>query len=114
MRIFNQNLYSGNILSFVSEPMKLDNIFGYCIQIILTGNPAGTIELEGCNDSVQNASSPTNWNNIADSLQTVPSSGTITYNVSKAFYNYVRVVYTDTSGGTAVGTGNITGNCKGL
>ena len=113
MLIFNQPLYKGNILSFTSEVLKLDNMLGYCIQIIMTGNPTGTLSLEGSDDSVQIAGNPVNWNLIANSTVAVYTSDTVTYNVRDAYYNWVRVVYIDGSGGTAIGTASITGNAKG-
>ncbi len=94
--------------------MKIDNIFGYSIQCIFTGNPSGSLSLQGCNDSVQLSTSPQNWDTIVGSTQAITNSGTTTYNVRGAFYNYVQVVYSDSSGGTAVGTCTITGNSKGI
>lgn len=113
MRIFNDTLYEGDIASFNSSPMKLDNIFGYSIQIIMTGNPQGSVVLQGSADSVQIQKFPTNWDNIKGSTQEIANAGTTFYNAKGVFYNWVRVVYTDSSGGSAVGTCKITGNCKG-
>jgi hypothetical protein len=121
MRIFNEPLLAApapNNTSFNSLPMKLDQMFGYAIQIVQTGTPSGTLKLQGCADSVQNSSPnkglPVNWSDISGSSVSVSSSGNTLYNSTDVMYNFVRVVYTDSSGGTATGTSSINSNGKGV
>ncbi len=121
MRIFNEPLLAApapNNASFNSLPMKLDQMFGYAIQIVQTGTPAGTVKLQGCADSVQNSSPnkglPVNWTDISGSSIVISASGSVLYNVTDVMYNFVRVVYTDSSGGSATGTTSIISNGKGV
>jgi hypothetical protein len=114
LRIFNEILYNSNVGSFTSKSLKIDNIFGYSIQCVFTGNPMGMLSLRGSSDSVQLSMSPQNWDTINGSSQAITNSGTTTYNVVGAFYNYVQIIYSDTSGGTAIGSCTITGNSKGI
>lgn len=98
---------SGNL---TSSPEQLTNMIGFAIQAVITGTPVGIIKLQGsCDAGTVGANSPpigtgvTNWNDIADSSQAVSAAGIIDWNYNGAFFKWVRVVYTSTSG-----TGNIT------
>jgi hypothetical protein len=90
--------------------MKLDQMFGYSLQIIFTGNPNGTLKLQGSNDSVQLIKDPVNWTDIQGSSVVITASGNTVYNVTDVMYNWVRVVYTAVSG---TGTCVINANGKG-
>ncbi len=94
-------------------------VFGYAIQVVFTGTPTGNFKLQASNDPyVSNPTSlqlPTNWTDVADSTFTVTAAGNVMWNVENPMYNWVRVVYTDTSSGasTAIIT-NADVNVKGL
>lgn len=97
-----------------SAPMQLQNMYGFAIQLVYTGTigtGGGTFKLQGSADSVYatpnnslSAQTPTNWSDIANSSTAILAGGgggNVMYNVFDAMYNFVRVVYTDASGGTS-------------
>lgn len=92
-----------------SSALPLYQMFGYAIQIVFTGTPTGSFKLQGSCDPVPQAGSPSitavippvNWTDIASSTQMVAAAGSIFYNVTDVLYNWVRVVYTDTSSGSS-------------
>ena len=96
----------------------------YTIAAIITGTPSGTLKIQASNDPETNdtqtnstglapAVGPVNWVDIADSSFAVASAGETMWNVRYIGYNYVRVVYTDASGGTSIATMNVIYNGKG-
>lgn len=92
-----------------SLAVPLYQVYGYSIQIVFTGTPTGSFKLQASDDPVPQAGSPsitaqatpTNWTDIVNSTQAITAAGSIIWTVTDAFYNWVRVVYTDTSGGTS-------------
>lgn len=98
--IFNNADMSG---SLNSTPFLLDQNYGYSIQLTWTGTSVGTFTLQLSNDvgTDQFGAGVTNWTTLANSSNAVSAAGTLAYNVNLAFYKWVRVVYTRTSGGTA-------------
>lgn len=77
-------------------------IDGFCVQAIFTGSPVGTLEIQvSLND--------TDWETLADSSVAVSGAGSEVYNVSRVFYDKMKVVYTATSG---TGTLNVQLNTK--
>lgn len=105
--------------NFESDFIPLKNIFMYSIAAIVTGTPGGTISLQASNDPETNdtqpsTNQPTNWVTIADSDFALSASGETMWNVRDVAYNYVRVVYVDSSGGTSTATMNIIFNGKGM
>jgi hypothetical protein len=90
--------------SFTTAAYDLRNMVGYCIQVVMSGGstPAGSLKLQGSADLAANGT-PTNWGDITQpqtSVVAIGGDGTTTYNYSNAFYRFVRVVYTATSGST--------------
>jgi len=91
------------------------------IQVFFTGTPTGTFHLEASNDPAAQAVSrgmqynlPTNWTTIANSTFTVSAAGNCQWDYSWPGFNFVRVVFTDASGGTSTGTiTSCTFNAKG-
>lgn len=89
-----------------SNPVRLDQIYGYAIQAVYTGSPVGTLKLQASSDSparqtqVSNGGPDvvTNWTDITDSSEAVSGAGSFMWNVTGCFYNYVRLVYTNASG----------------
>lgn len=94
-----------------SLAMQLQDIYGYAIQIAFTGTPTGSFKLQASADPVTKASqvfggngvvtyTPANWTDIDNSTQEVTVAGNVIWNYTGlAGYNYVRVVYTDSSSG---------------
>lgn len=108
MKFANDSVLSAGDMSASvnSDNVKLDQIYGFSFHAIFTGAPVGTFKLQASNDP----SAPTNWADIPDSEQPVVGSGDIFWNYNGAFYKWVRVVYSRTSG---TGTCNVTYSSKG-
>lgn len=110
-QIYNkQMIASGTVMNTTLESlaMQLQNSMFYCIQVVFTGTPTGTFKLQASADNSATMTaagqvpySPTNWTDVLNSSQAVSSAGTIMWNVEWASYNFVRIVYTDGSGGTS-------------
>lgn len=93
-----------------SSPIRLDQIYGFAVQAFWVGSPnvTGTFKLQASCDSppthsqVSNGGpdAVTNWDDITNSPHTITTDtgGTYTWNFNGAFYNYVRLVYTNASG----------------
>lgn len=124
MRTYNKQLNPAPVALNVSSnsvPAALKNIFMYTMAANITGTPTGTIKLQASNDPETNDTmplgtprpEPTNWADITGSTFVVTTASTIMWNVRYIGYNYVRVVYTDTSGGTSTATMQIIINAKG-
>lgn len=121
MRVNNQTVVTAQPLNVTSNSpfVPLKSIIMYSIAAIITGTPNGTIKLQASNDPETNDTqpstlTPTNWADIANSSFTVTTAGETMWNVTDVGYNYVRVVYTDASGGTATATMKIVANLKGI
>jgi hypothetical protein len=128
MRTFNKQIASGVVLNQNrnGDYIQLKNIYMYSLNAIVTGVPTGTIKLQASNDPETNdtqynvtaqqppAVGPSNWVDIADSSFNLTSAGSTMWNVSEVAYNYVRVVYIDTSGGTSTAEMKIIFNGKGV
>lgn len=93
--------------TITSAPIPLDQIYGYAIQASWTGTPTGTFSLQASSESPPTQSQVANggpdnitlWDTIANSSYSIAgSSGTYMWNVNLAFYRYVQLVYTNTSG----------------
>lgn len=119
MRIINELILNNADASVPQTSLNglLANAFGYSIQIEITGNVIGTLQLNGSDDDVPESNfsaatyAVTNWTPIDNSQRAVTGAGSITYNVNDAMYNWVQVVFTPASG-----TGTITArfNAKGF
>lgn len=90
-----------------SNPIRVDQIYGFAIQAFWTGTPTGTLKLQASCDSppkqtqVSNGGpdAVTNWSDIADSSYSIAGdAGNYMWNFNGSFYNYVRLVYTNASG----------------
>ncbi len=122
MRTVNKTLATATALNANSngtvQPLK--NIYVYSISCIITGTPTGSIKLQASNDPETNDTTgtplpaPSNFADIANSSVNVTTSGVTFYNVDGIGYNYVRVVYTDTSSGASTATMKIIFNGKGV
>ncbi len=92
--------------SFNMKPVWLGHIVNYSIQVVFTGTPGGNFTLQAsCDPGHPNAASDAekyadvvNWTTVADSAFTVSAAGDVMYNVQNTGYEWVRVVWTQTSG----------------
>lgn len=104
--------------NITSEALPLPNIYGFAIQAVYTGTPGGTLKLQASVDAFKYASDvnpqvPVNWVDIADSSFIIDSAGIYVWNFTGSFYTFVRLVYTDSSGGTSTARLTATLNVKG-
>lgn len=134
MRTFNRTIATAVPLNanYNSPYVQLKNIYTYAIQAIITGTPTGTIQIQASNDPETNDTqtnaptvdgqkplnppsvAPVNWTTITNSPFSVTSAGIEFWNVNFVGYNYVRVQYIDSSGGTSTATMTIVFNGKGV
>lgn len=120
MRIALVPLVSAQVLnaSFFSKPQQLNMIFGYSIQAVITGTPTGSVRLQASNDQFVEIEPGNNppivWTDISGSTFTVTAAGNEMWNVSDVGYTWVRIAYTDTSGGTSAAVMNANVNIKGF
>ena len=107
--VLSSSSLAGNI---TSNPIPLDQIYGFAIQAVWTGVPTGTLKLQASSDSPSRQTQTslggpdviTNWTDVANSsVALTGSSGNYMWNFTSCMFRYVRLVYTSTSG-----TGSIT------
>lgn len=72
-------------------PQNLAQIYGYSIQAVYAGSPAGELKLQASNDGI-------NYCDIPGTNYTVTGSGSFLWNVSNSNYLYIQMVWTPTSG----------------
>jgi len=92
-----------------SDPILIDQVYGYSIQARWSGTAQGTLKLQGsCDPVIRDANTSsggpytvTNWTDIDDSAHAVVGMpDTFLWNADGAMYNFVRLVYTrDASSG---------------
>lgn len=123
MQTYNFPLFQSAVVlnaNITGQAFPLKQMYGYSIQIVVTGTPTGTFKLQASSDPAsgiplsQTVSAPTNWTDITNSPYTITAAGNFTWNVYDVMYNYVRLIYTDASGGTSTATLNATFNGKGI
>lgn len=117
MRLCNELVFSAVDASTnqTSAKFSLNQVYGWSAQFVITGSPVGTLKAQVSDDS--GSLSPydnftvTNWSDLQDSTIVVNGAGTPGINYNGTFYNFIRFVYTSTSG-----TGAISGrmNTKGV
>lgn len=93
--------------TITSAPIPLDQIFGFAVQAYWTGTPTGTIYLQASSQSPPTQNQVANggpdnitlWDTITGSPYSISgTSGSYMWNVNLAFYRYVQLVYTNSSG----------------
>lgn len=77
-----------------SSEVDVSQFVGFSIQCVYTGSPNGALKIQVSNDDED----PTNWDDLANSTVTITTSGSETYIVADVFYNFIRLVYTYSSG----------------
>lgn len=102
----NQSLSS----SYTSPPIPMDQKVGVNIQAIWTSTPVGTFKLQ-TSLSYQPGGSIGNsppvagtWDDFPSSSQSSSGVNSCTWNISDAFFRWIRVVYTSTSGSGTLST----------
>lgn len=113
MRPNNNNVLNGALVNAnqASVAQWSTDIVRVTFQAVVTGTPTGNIKIQGSNDYAKglppNQFQPTNWSDVGSSVAVaaagvflIPSSGV----PQECSYQYIRLIYTDTSGGTATGT----------
>lgn len=90
-----------------SIPQWTDQIVRTSFQTITTGTCAGTIQIQISDDKSvglpANQFVPTNWSNLGTPT-TVTIAGVYNTGYLECSYEYMRLVWTDTSSGTNTGT----------
>lgn len=89
-----------------SQAMSLQKMIDFSISVFFTGTPTGSFKLQMSNDPYvipnnTNNYVPVNWVDIANSTFTVSAAGNVGWDYGTCGFDYVRAVYTDTSGGTS-------------
>lgn len=120
MRVVNFDILKGTPASLASSvnfaPIYLAQISKYSLQLIFTSSPVGTFKLQASNYPTQEIQSngllaessfaipESAWTDITGSDQAVSASGNHTWNVDSSSYNWVRMVWTATSGAGVLST----------
>lgn len=91
-----------------SNPQWAQDIVRASFQAVVTGSTAsGTLQLQFSNDQAvgvaPNKFVPTNWSNLGSSVS-VAASGVYSISEVECSYEYLRLVWTDSSSGTNNGT----------
>lgn len=89
--------------NYNSSPQQVWVKYGFFIQAVWTGTPTGTFKLQISGDPQSNVpgAAPTNWSDYSGSSEAISAAGNFYWNVGEVFFNWVRLVYTDGSGGTS-------------
>lgn len=122
MQVYNIKIVTNATMNTTinSAPYNVQQMYGYCIQAEFTGAPTGTLKLQASNDPATSylsgntaTNNPvTNWTDITNSSFAVASAGSFMWNVFDVMYNWVRLVYTDGSGGASTAVLNANINAK--
>jgi len=105
-----------------SQAIDMQQLWGCAIQAVFTATPTGTFKIQASSDPAtsynsgngQGANPIVNWTDVANSSYAVTASGNYMWNIFDVCYNWVRLVYTDTSGGTSTATLMVQINAKGV
>jgi hypothetical protein len=100
MKFANEKVLTDEDMSadFVSDPILIDQIFGYSFQAIFSGSPDGSFKLQASNDDVSRPQNVSNWTDIAGTALVITVDGDAMWNVTNAFYKWVRISWTVLSG----------------
>lgn len=123
MRIANEDIISGVAqdmsVSFNLTPIWLGHICNYSIQLVFTGTPVGAFKLQASDDpgnpnggQLPQALNVTHWSDVSGSSQSISAAGNLLYDIANCGYNFVRVVYTSTSGAGSLTSARV--NLKGV
>jgi hypothetical protein len=107
MKIHNNNLkLNGTDMTsnIISDPIYVGNIINYSIQLVYTGSPNGSFSIQVSNDIVDSikdvkASDIVNWTTLSSTSTNITSSGDMIYEIPDITYQWIRLVWTDSSSG---------------
>lgn len=108
-----------------SVACQLYEAITFSVQVVFTGTPTGSFKLQSSNDKAYSGNpntngsglnvAPINWTDITGSSFAITAAGSLQWNFPYPGFNWVRLVYTDTSGGTATSIVTVsTFNAKGF
>jgi len=88
------------------QPIPLNQIVNFGIQIFFTGSPTGNFKLQVSNDpgrimdpiESEQYATVTNWTDVANSAFTVSAAGDVYWDVQNSGAAWVRAVWTPTGG----------------
>lgn len=99
-----------------SQILWARDIVRISVQAVVTGSTAdGTLQLQFSNDQATGAKpeqfTPTNWSNLGSAV-TVAAAGVFAIDETECSYEYLRLVWTDTSSGA--NNGNVSARSKSM
>lgn len=105
MRSFNEPILNGADASSNKNSVAIDsqNMSFASVVVKMTGTAAGTVKIQASNDEPTTSAGPNNWVDISGATVSVSAAGTFIIPKLDICYNFIRVVYTFTSG-----TGTVT------
>lgn len=85
--------------TFNSNPIDIEEYSGISITSVVSSSAAisGSLKLQASNDFV-NSNSIVNWVDVPSSSNAVSGNSAFLWNISQAYYRWLRIVYTHTSG----------------
>lgn len=85
----------------ISDAIDASYLLACSIQaVVSSGSASGTLKLQMSNDQPLSGS-PTNWSDITNATVSVSGAGVIAILITDLAYQWIRVVYSDGSSGTA-------------
>jgi hypothetical protein len=96
-----------------TNPINLDQKYGFSIHAVFTGTPTGTLKIQGSNDVGSDGigTGVSNWSDIPGQTLAVAAAGNGMFNVDASYYKWARLFYTK-AGGTGTLTARL--NSKGV
>lgn len=95
IHLFNITVFDAESMAttVTSDSLNIQQAAGYAVQAVWSGtSPVGTFTVEASNDNI-------NFTSILNSPVAISgNTGSLMINVENAFYGFIRVVYTATSG----------------
>ncbi len=88
-------------VNITTPAFQLKEVWGYAVQVVVTGTPTGTFSLQGSCDQMATVAAPTNWTTISSSSQAVSAAGSFMWDITDVTYNWVRLLYVDGSSGAS-------------
>lgn len=116
MKVYQNQFESTKLLNanYNGPAFQLNEMYGFFFQIVVTGTPTGSFKLQCSGDPSLRDTMPTRWVDVASSTTAVSAAGSIYFNITDVFYNWVRLVYTDGSSGASTARMLAIFNAKGV
>lgn len=93
--------------SINSVAVLTENVLQCSVQFTGTGSVVGTLKLQASNDKVFSPNAPVNWNDIPSATVSVSAAGSFLIPKTELCYQYIRAVFTLSSG-----SGNMSAQLK--